>query len=74
MPKGAFYVFPNISSTGLSSYDFASRLLTEAHVVVIPGNAFGPAGEGFVRISYAYSLDSLKEACVRIAKFLEQFH
>ena len=41
---------------------------------MIPGNAFGPAGEGFVRISYAYSLDSLKEACVRIAKFLEQFH
>lgn len=74
MPKGAFYVFPNISSTGLSSYEFASRLLQEGHVVVIPGNAFGPAGEGFVRISYAYSLDSLKEACVRIAKFLEQFH
>lgn len=74
MPKGAFYVFPNISSTGLSSYEFASRLLKEGHVVVIPGNAFGPAGEGFVRISYAYSLDSLKEACSRIAGFLEQFH
>lgn len=73
MPKGAFYVFPNISGTGLSSYDFAARLLQEGHVCVIPGNAFGPGGEGFVRMSYAYSLAQLKEACVRIGTFLKNY-
>lgn len=74
MPEGAFYVFANITPTGLSSYDFCVRLLKEAGVCVIPGTAFGPSGEGFVRISYAYSLDELKTACGKIHEFLKQFH
>ncbi len=71
MPKGAFYVFPNISSTGLSSYDFCVKLLQEEKVCVIPGTAFGPSGEGHVRISYAYSLEELKLALEKIEHFLE---
>ena len=73
MPAGAFYVFANITATGLDSVTFATRLLKEAHVCCIPGNAFGPSGEGFVRISYAYSLERLKEACMHIEKFMKQF-
>ena len=73
MPEGAFYVFANITSTGLDSFTFATRLLKEAHVCCIPGNAFGPAGEGFVRISYAYSLERLREACMHIEAFMKQF-
>ncbi len=73
MPEGAFYVFANITPTGLSSYDFCVRLLQEEKVCVIPGNAFGPSGEGFVRISYAYSLEELKSACAHIQNFLKQF-
>ncbi len=72
MPEGAFYVFANITPTGLSSYEFCVRLLQEEKVCVIPGNAFGPSGEGFVRISYAYSLEELKTACAHIQNFLKQ--
>ena len=71
LPEGAFYVFANITSTGLSSYDFCVRLLQEQAICVIPGTAFGASGEEFVRISYAYSLQELKTACARIEQFLE---
>ena len=70
-PKGAFYIFPDISKYGMTSEEFATDLLEKEHVVVVPGTAFGDSGEGFVRISYAYSLDALKEAIRRIEKYLE---
>ncbi len=73
LPEGAFYVFANIKPTGLSSYDFCLRLLQEEKVCIIPGTAFGPSGEGYVRMSYAYSLEELKTACERIERFLSQF-
>ena len=72
MPKGAFYVFPNITSTGLSSEEFARQLLETERVAVIPGNAFGPSGEGFVRCSYATSLKQIQPALERIGRFLER--
>ncbi len=71
-PKGAFYVFPNITSSGMSSEEFCEKLLQEKHVAIVPGTAFGDAGEGFARISYAYSIDHLREAFRRIAEFLEE--
>ncbi len=71
-PRGAFYVFPNISSTGLSSTEFCERFLLEEDVAVIPGSAFGEGGEGFVRICYASSREDLKEAMDRMARFLEK--
>jgi len=70
-PKGSFYVFPSIKSTGLSSEEFAERLLTEEGVVVIPGNVFGKSGEGFIRCSYASSLDNIYEALKRIKRFVK---
>ena len=70
-PKGAFYLFPDIRQFGMSSDDFALRLLNEQKVVVVPGNAFGSAGEGFIRISYAYSLDDLKKALNRVEAFIK---
>ena len=70
-PKGAFYIFPDIRKYGMSSEEFATELLNKEHVVVVPGTAFGDSGEGFVRISYAYSLDALKEAIKRIEKFVK---
>ena len=70
-PFGAFYVFPCIKEFGMSSDEFATRLLEEEHVAVVPGSAFGACGEGFVRISYAYSLKSLKEALSRIERFVK---
>ena len=70
--KGAFYVFPSIKSTGLSSEEFCERLLREKKVAVIPGNAFGDSGEGYVRISYAYSLNTIKKALDRIEEFVEE--
>ena len=70
-PRGAFYAFPYIGKFGMSSEEFATKLLEQEHVVVVPGTAFGESGEGFVRISYAYSLDSLKIAISRIEKFLK---
>lgn len=69
-PKGAFYVFPSIKSTGLSSEEFCERLLYEHNVAVVPGNAFGDCGEGYIRISYAYSLKHLMTAVERIKEFL----
>jgi len=71
-PKGAFYVFPCIKSTGLSSEDFASKLLLSKRVAVVPGNAFGDCGEGFVRVSYSYSLSHIKEALKRIKEFITE--
>ena len=70
-PKGAFYCFLNISKFGYTSEQFALRLMKEAKVIIIPGTAFGERGEGFLRLSYAYSLDELKEALNRIEKFLK---
>ena len=72
-PRGAFYVFPSIADTGLSSEEFCNRLLQEQHVAVVPGNAFGESGEGHVRISYSYSVEHLIEALKRIEKFVAQF-
>ena len=71
-PEGAFYVFPNISSLGYSSEDFAKKLLEEEKVAVVPGTAFGECGEGFVRCSYAYSIESITEALKRIGRFVER--
>jgi aminotransferase len=71
-PQGAFYIFPSIKSTGLSSLEFSRQLLKEQKVAVVPGTAFGQCGEGYIRISYASSFDSLKEALIRIRKFLEK--
>lgn len=69
-PLGAFYCFPCIKSTGLSSEEFCTRLIMEKHVAVVPGSAFGDEGEGFVRVSYSYSLKHLKTALSRIKEFL----
>ena len=71
-PFGAFYIFPSIKSLGMTSDEFANQLLKEEKVAVVPGNAFGDSGEGFLRISYAYSLEELKEATDRIARFVER--
>ena len=70
-PKGAFYAFPSIKSTGLTSNDFCERCLREKKVAVIPGTAFGQSGEGFIRCSYAYSIDSINEALSRIEAFVK---
>ena len=69
-PEGAFYVFPSIESTGLTSEEFCSKLVNEHKVAVVPGNAFGKCGEGYVRVSYAYSLNHLIEATKRIEIFV----
>ena len=69
-PEGAFYVFPSIRSTGLSSEEFCEKLLEQERVAVVPGNAFGDSGEGHVRISYSYSINYLKEALKRIQRFV----
>ena len=68
---GAFYLFPSIKSTGLMSDEFCSRLVYEKKVAVVPGTAFGQCGEGFVRCSYAYSIEEIKEALSRISSFLK---
>ena len=69
-PYGAFYVFPDISEFGMTSEEFATRFLEEERVAVVPGTAFGASGEGFIRISYAYSLEDLKEALGRLERFI----
>ena len=69
-PRGAFYAFPDVRKTGLSSEEFSERLLREAHVAVVPGNAFGEAGEGFVRCSYATATDKIEEALERMRRFV----
>lgn len=71
-PKGAFYVFPCIKSTGLSSDEFCERLVYSKKVAVVPGTAFGESGEGYIRVSYAYSINHLREAIKRITEFLEE--
>lgn len=71
-PKGAFYVFPSIKSTGLTSQKFCEELLYKHNVAVVPGDAFGSCGEGYIRISYAYSLKHLMEAVERISEFVEE--
>lgn len=70
-PKGAFYAFPKVSVTGLNDEDFSERLLHEKHVAVVPGSAFGPGGEGFVRCSYATAFDQIEEALDRIDQFVK---
>lgn len=69
-PFGAFYVFPSIQEFGMTSEEFALRFLDEEKVAVVPGTAFGDCGEGFLRISYAYSIEDLKEALGRLEKFI----
>ena len=71
-PYGAFYVFPCIKEFGMTSEEFATRFLQEEKVAVVPGTAFGDCGEGFLRISYAYSLDNLKLAIGRLEKFVKR--
>ena len=71
-PQGAFYVFPSIQSTGLSSEEFCERLLYENQTAVVPGTAFGRSGEGFIRCSYAYSVESIRAALDRIEAFLKK--
>ena len=71
-PYGAFYVFPCIKEFGMTSEEFATRFLQEEKVAVVPGTAFGECGEGFLRISYAYSLESLKLALGRLEKFINK--
>lgn len=70
-PQGAFYVFPSIKSTGLSSLEFAEKLLKQQKVALVPGTAFGPSGKNHIRISYAASFENIKEAISRMAKFLK---
>lgn len=72
-PYGAFYVFPCIKSLGMTSEEFATKLLHEEKVAVVPGTAFGNCGEGYLRISYAYSIDNLKIALERIGRFVENY-
>ena len=71
-PLGAFYVFPSIKRTGMSSSEFCEKLLQEEKVAVVPGNAFGSSGEGFIRCSYAYSIKNIKEALERIERFVKK--
>jgi aminotransferase len=71
-PKGAFYAFPSIKCTGLTSEEFCQKLLASQKVAVVPGNAFGESGEGYVRASYCYSVEHIKEALVRIERFLKE--
>ena len=70
-PQGAFYVFPCIKSTGLTSEEFAERLIKSKRVAVVPGDAFGDCGEGYIRVSYCYSIDNIKEAIRRIGEFVK---
>ncbi len=72
-PEGAFYVFPDIRGSGMTSEEFCEKLLYESKVAVVPGGAFGESGDGFVRISYAYSLEHLTEAVDRIGAFLDKY-
>lgn len=72
-PEGAFYVFPCIKQTGLTSMEFVEKLLTEEEVLVIPGSSFGASGEGFIRCSYAYSEDNLREALTRLDRFIRKY-
>ena len=72
-PEGAFYAFPDITSTGLTSEEFAQQLIEEEHVACVPGDAFGPSGAGYLRCSYATALEDIEEAVVRIKRFAERY-
>ena len=72
-PRGAFYTFPNISTAGMDDETFAQKLLEEEHVAVVPGNAFGPGGEGFVRACYATEYSKIEEALHRMEKFMQRY-
>ena len=72
-PRGAFYAFPNISASGMNDEVFCQKLLEEEHVAVVPGNSFGPGGEGFVRACYATSYEQLEEALRRMEKFMNRY-
>jgi len=72
MPRGAFYVFPSIQSTGLDSKEFALRLLNERNVACVPGTAFGPSGAGFLRCAYATGMEQLTEAMERMSDFVKK--
>ena len=71
-PRGAFYAFPNIGGMGLTSKEFALKLLDEEKVAAVPGNAFGDCGEGFLRCAYATSMDNIKEAMARMERFVKR--
>jgi len=71
-PFGAFYVFPCIKEYGMASDEFAEALLAEEKLAVVPGTAFGECGEGFIRISYAYSIEDLKNALERLERFINR--
>ena len=71
-PRGAFYAFPCVKSTGLNGEEFAYKLLEAKNVAVVPGNAFGDSGEDFIRISYAYSIDKIKAALDKIEEFITE--
>jgi aminotransferase len=74
MPKGAFYVFPDIRPTGMKSRDFALKLLAQEKVAVVPGNAFGNCGEGHIRCSYATSIENIKNAMTGIENFVKDLN
>ena len=71
-PRGAFYTFPNITASGMNDEAFAENLLKEEGVAVVPGNAFGPGGDGFVRACYATSYEKIEEALERMARFMSR--
>jgi aminotransferase len=73
LPRGAFYIFPSIAHTGLTSMEFAEQFLQQEKVAVVPGSAFGAAGEGYLRICYASSMEKITEAMNRLERFLRQF-
>jgi aminotransferase len=72
-PRGAFYAFPNIKASGMDSESFAEKLLNEEHVAVVPGDAFGAGGAGFVRCSYATAYEKIEEALRRMEKFMQRY-
>jgi aminotransferase len=72
-PRGAFYAFPNISASGMDDETFCQKLLEEEHVAVVPGNSFGPGGDGFVRACYATSYEKIEEALRRLEKFMGRY-
>jgi len=72
MPEGAFYIFPSIAHTGMTSEEFCEKLLQKKHVAVVPGNAFGESGEGHIRVSYSYSINHIRDALKRIGEFIEE--
>jgi aminotransferase len=72
-PRGAFYTFPNIQASGMDDETFAEKLLVEEHVAVVPGNAFGPGGEGFTRMCYATAYEQIEEALHRMEKFMTRY-